>query len=316
VALRVPRLLKEVVAEAGRDGIGHHAAALSYFAVFAMPGLLVLVVSATGLAWGEGAVRARLLAEMGAMVGEKGARVVERVLEEASSPRGSSVVGQALGIGALVLGATGFFAHLQVALNAMWRAEGNERRRGVLALVLRRLVSLGMVLALAVLLLVSLAMSAGLSAFGDRLDVWLAGGTSTAVVVALEFAVTYVLVTALFAALFKSMPDVTIEWREVWVGAAVTGFLFLLGKTAIGVYIGRADPGSAYGAAGPLVVILVWIYYSTLVLLLGAEFTQVYARLYGPRRSRWSDRRAAKDGARRKGRGRAAATSSAAPRSP
>jgi membrane protein len=294
VAPRIPRLLKTIVREAGADRIARLAAALSYFAVFAMPGLLVLVVAGAGAAWGFAAVEARVVSELRAMVGDQGAEMVRHMISTAARPEGSSVVGQVLGIGGLLFGATGFFLQLQDALNTMWGARGNAKRKGLLPVVLKRLLSLGMVTALAVLLLVSLALSAALSALGDRLSAWIGTGLTTPVVTAAQFVVAYLLVAALFAAVYKVMPDLDIEWREVWVGGAVTALLFVLGKFAIGFYLGRSDPGSAYGAAGPLAVILLWIYYSTLVVLVGAEFTQVYARLYGPRRAERSGRMASK----------------------
>lgn len=292
--MKIPRLLKALVREAGADKIGRLAAALSYFAIFAMPGLLVLVIATAGAVWGWEDVQDRVLTEMEALVGRGGAETVREMIAVAARPKGSSMVTQVVGLAGLVFGATGFFLQLQDALNSMWGAKANAKRKGIVPLVVKRVLSLGMVLSIALLLLISLAVSAVLSALGDRLAAWLGSGITVGLVTAVQAAVTLALLTLLFAALYKVMPDLKIEWREVWVGAAVTSVLFVIGKFAIGFYLGRSDPGSVYGAAGPLVVILLWIYYSTLVVLVGAEFTQVYAQLYGPRRKERSERMAAK----------------------
>ena len=294
MAIRVPRIVKAVVREAGADQIGRLAAALAYFAVFAMPGLLVLAIGAASTVVGWEAVQSRVLSETEGFVGAEGAKTVREIIASASQPKGSTLFTKILGSLALVFGATGFFLQLQDALNAMWGAKGNERRAGIGAMIRKRILSLGMIMALALLLLVSLALSAVFSAMGDRLAGWLAGSVSAGVVAAIQLVVTFALTTVLFAAVYKVMPDLKIEWREVWIGAAATALLFTIGKLAIGFYLGRSDPGSAYGAAGPLVVILVWVYYSTLVVLVGAEFTQVYARLYGPHKAERSKRMASK----------------------
>jgi membrane protein len=283
--IRLPRLVSAVVREAGADQIGRLAAALAYFAIFAMPGLLVLAIGAASTVFGWNAVQSRVLSEAEGFVGAEGANTIREVIAASAQPKGSSLFAKILGSLALVFGATGFFLQLQDALNAMWGAKGNERRKGIGAMVRKRVLSLGMVLAIALLLLVSLALSAVFSAVGDRFAGWIAPGVSAGVLAAVQLVVTFVMTALLFAAVYKVMPDLRIEWREVWVGAAATAALFVAGKFAIGFYLGRSDPGSAYGAAGPLVVLLVWIYYSTLVVLVGAEFTQVYARLYGPRRN-------------------------------
>jgi membrane protein len=288
--------VREVVREAGADKIGRLAASLAYFAVFAMPGLLAMVIAAAGAVWGFEAVQRRVLHEMRGLVGEEGGRAVQAMVATAMQPKGSSFATQAVAIGGLVFGASGFFLQLQDALNTMWGAKGNEKRKGVLHLVLKRLLSLGMVLSLAVLLLVSLALSAMLSAFGDAVGGWIGADVTSGFLAVVQFAISFAMVTLLFAALYKAMPDLKIEWREVWVGAAATSLLFVAGKLAIGFYLGKSDPGSAYGAAGPLVVILLWVYYTSLVVLVGAEFTQVYARLHGPRKAERRERMAAKAG--------------------
>jgi membrane protein len=276
--------------EAGADKIGRLAASLAYFTIFAMPGLLALVIAVAGAVWGFESVQQRVLSEMRGLVGSEGGRAVQEMVSAAMNPKGSSLATQAIAIAGVVFGASGFFLQLQDALNTMWGAKKNAKKQGILHMVLKRLLSLGMVLSIAVLLLVSLALSALLSAFGDAVGGWVGADVTSGVLAAAQFVVSLGLVTLLFAALYKVMPDLKIEWREVWVGAAATAGLFVLGKFLIGFYLGKSDPGSAYGAAGPLVVILLWVYYTSLVVLLGAEFTQVYARLHGPRRAERAER--------------------------
>jgi membrane protein len=170
---------------------------------------------------------------------------------------------------------------LQAALNRAWGVEPDPDRGGVKNFVIKRLFSLGMVLSIAFLLLVSLVLSAALTAFGGALGGLLPGDASEVLLQLLDNAVSLVVITLLFAAMFKVLPDARIAWRDVWVGALVTTVLFLAGKFLIGLYLGQANPGEAYGAAGSLAILLVWIYYSSLILLLGAEFTPVWARERG-----------------------------------
>jgi membrane protein len=292
--LRVPPLVKEVAREASADGLGRQAAALAYFAIFSLPGLLVLVVSVAALAWDRTAVERSLFAQFDGLLGRSGAEAIRGMLSEAAQPRGSSLVARVVGIGGLVLGATGFFLQLQAALDAVWGVRRGAKGRGIVFLVVKRLLSFGMVLGLGLLVVVSLAFHALLAAVGDRLAGTVVSGATSVLLGALELAASTVLLAGLFAAVYKFLPDLRIEWREVAVGALVTAVLFVLGKFAIGFYLGRSDPGSAYGAAGPLVLVLVWVYYSSLVVLVGAEFTQVYARRHGPHRAERARRAAGK----------------------
>jgi membrane protein len=288
--LRVPPLLRDVAREASSDALGRQAAALAYFAVFSLPGLLVLVVGAAALVWERTSVEEGLFAQFRALLGASGAEAVRGMLAEAGSQQGSNVVARVLGIGGLVLGATGFFLQLRAALDAVWGVRAGAKRRGILFLVAKRVLSFGMVLGVALLVVVSLAFHALMAAFGETVAGLLGSGVTSGVLAVLELAVTTGLLTVLFAAVYVVLPDLDVSWREVWPGAAVTAVLFVLGKFAIGFYLGRSDPGSAYGAAGPLVLVLVWIYYSALLLLVGAEFTQVWAVKKGPRRAERRER--------------------------
>jgi membrane protein len=179
-----------------------------------------------------------------------------------------------------MLGATGAFSQLQIALNKAWEVQPDPEQGGVRRFVVRRVLSFGMVLAVAFLLLVSLALSAALSAFGDVLAGRLAGLSAPALTV-LNVALSLSVFTVVFAAIFQVLPDAKVRWRDAWVGAGITTLLFVLGKFLIGFYLGRSDPGQAYGAAGSLAVTLLWIYYSSFILLFGAEFTRAWAEAYG-----------------------------------
>jgi membrane protein len=296
VALKVPKILGELVREVGVDKVPRLAAALAYFGLFAMPALLALVLAVAGSVFGFDAVKDRILGQFGSLAGKGGADVVRDMLVHVDPSRKASFLAQALGIGALLFGATGFMLQLQDALNTMWGAKGNAKKKGVVAVVLKRLFSLGMLMTVGLLLLASLALTAGLSALGDGFARLLGSGASGLLVGALDAVVATAAIALLFAIVFKFVPDLKIEWREVWVGAGFTALLVVAGKWALGLYFGRSDPGATFGAAGPLAVLLLWTYYFALMVLIGAEFTQVYARLYGPRRVERARRLEAKAG--------------------
>jgi membrane protein len=280
----VPRmlsLLKETVREFLNDGAMRVAAALSYYTVFALPPLLVLLIMIAGTIWEPADVHGGIEAQIRALLGPQGAEGVREMLANANAPGKGGLLPTLLGIGALLFGATGAFIQLQSALNTTWNVTPDPRMGGVRNFLRKRVLSLGLVLVLGFLMLVSLALSALLTAFGDRVGSYLPEALSGVVLQALQMAVSLVVITFFFAALFRLLPDAVIEWRDVWVGAAATGVFFVLGKFLIGLYIGQSDPGSAYGAAGSLAVILLWIYYASIIVLLGSEFTQVWARRRG-----------------------------------
>ncbi len=197
-----------------------------------------------------------------------------------ASDLGSGIGSKIAGIVALLFGATGAFAQLQKALNRAWDVEETSSG-GVIGIVFKRMLSFGMILTIAFLLLVSLAVSAAVSAFGNAAADAIGIGIPSVVMQGIDILISVGVITVLFAVIFKVLPDAEIAWRDVWVGALATAVLFTLGKFLIGLYLGTANPGSAFGAAGSLALILVWIYYSSLILLVGAEFTQVWARQHG-----------------------------------
>jgi membrane protein len=274
-------LLKEAFKGFRQDRPMLLAASLSYYTLLSMAPLILLTVAAAGLVFGYEAVQGQIVEELRGLVGEAGAEVAQTVIANASSPAGSAV-SIVIGILTLLFGATTVFVQLQEALDTIWDVERAPKSSALLGFLKDRLASLGMVLGIGFLLLVSLVISAALSAFGG----WTSGAFGTAALLQVANVVTSLaVVTVLFAMIFKFLPDVSLRWRDVWFGAAVTAVLFTLGKFLIGLYLGRASIGSAYGAAGSVVVLMVWVYYSSLILFFGAELTQVRARRLRSRRS-------------------------------
>jgi membrane protein len=215
--------------------------------------------------------------EIRGLIGQSGAELVEGMLDGGFNQSGS-ILATIIGIVTLLLGATGLFGQLQEALNVIWDVPPRQNG-GLLVMLKQRFVSFTMVLGIGFLLLVSMVLSAGLTAFGEYLSQHLP--QTSAFLPTLNFIISFALITVLFAMMYRILPDVDVDWSDVWIGAAVTALLFTVGKTLLGLYLGRASVASAYGAAGSLVVILLWIYYSAQILFFGAEFTQVYAHHYG-----------------------------------
>jgi len=274
-------ILKRTVGDFINDECPRMAAALSYYTVFSLPSLLILILLLAGAIWDPQDVRGALAVQIDNLMGAASAEQLRGILDEAEQPGAGRPVAAVLGLGALLFGATGAFVELQAALNRAWNVEPDPEQGGVKNFVVKRLFSIGMVLSIAFLLLVSLVLSTALAAFGGVLGAILPGDVSTALLFAFDLGVSLIVVTLLFASIFKVLPDASVPWRDVWVGAGFTTLLFLIGKFAIGFYLGQSDPGQAYGAAGSLAVLLVWIYYSAMILLLGAEFTQVWAESRG-----------------------------------
>jgi membrane protein len=271
----VVRSLRRVFVVAGKDWLDDKAprlaAALSYYTAFSLPPLLVILVGIAGLVLGTDVVRERLINQIGQLVGDESALLLgEAITEAQTSGTGVAVV---FGVGALVLGATGVFGQLQDSLNTIWEASP-RRAGGVLRFFRSRLLSLAAVLGTGFLLLVSLAVSAavgGIIEMAGRID------ALEPFVIVMDLVTSASVITVMFALIFKFLPDVEVAWRDVWFGAVVTAVLFVTGKFGIGLYLSMSDVGSAYGAAGSLIIILVWIYYSALILFFGAELTQAWA---------------------------------------
>jgi membrane protein len=269
-------MLKKSAQDFSDDDCPRMAAALSYYTVFALPPLIILILLIVGAIWDPADVREALTGQMGNLMGAAGKEEVTTMMEEADNPATKKGVAGVLGVATLLLGATGAFLQLQAALNRAWEVEPDKTQGGLKNFIFKRLLSVGMVLTIAFLLLVSLLVSSLLSAMGGVLEQmlpWFSGTIAFIVANGVSLAV----ITLLFGLIFKVLPDARIAWKDVWVGAAFTGLLFVIGKAGLGLYLGRSNPGQAYGAAGSLAVMLVWIYYSAMIILFGAEFTQTWA---------------------------------------
>jgi membrane protein len=273
-------ILKRTLKEFLDDDCPAMAASMSYFTVFSLAPLLVLTLTVVGVFVDPGDLQGHIHAQLATLIGADGARQVDEMVLSADLTTDRGPLPTILGILALLLGATGAFGALQAALNRVWEVKPDPRRGGLKSFIGKRLLSLGMVGTIAFLLLVSLIVSAALSAFGDRLAGML-GGISANLMQVAQVALSLGVVSLLFAAIFKVLPDARVGWRDVWIGALFTTVLFVAGKFLIGFYLSRADPGSTFGAAGALAVILVWIYYSAMIVFLGAEFTQVWSSAKG-----------------------------------
>jgi membrane protein len=272
-------LLKDTAVDWIDDKAARLAAALAYYTLLSLAPLLVLAVSIAGLVFGDDAARGQISAQLQGLVGPQAGDAIQAILANAKTPT-SGMLGTVLGGALLLFGASGVFGELQDSLNTIWEVQPKPGR-GVWGLIRDRLFSFTMVLGVAFLLLVSLVVSAGLAAVGTFLESSLPGGEALWRI--LNVVISVVVISALFGLMFKVVPDAKIAFRDVMVGAVVTALLFTLGKTAIGLYLGKAGVASPFGAAGSLVVIVVWVYYSANIFFLGAEFTQAYARRFGSR---------------------------------
>ncbi len=274
---RAWELVKETFTEWSDDKAPRLAAALSYYTVFSVAPLLVIVIAIAGLIFGQDAARGQIVGQISHLVGLKGAEAIQTMLAGASKPS-SGVIATVIGIVTLLVGATGVFAELQDSLNTIWEVK-RKPDQGVWGTLKQRFFSFTMVLGTGFLLLVSLVVSAGVSAFAGVLEGSIPG--FSAISKLLTFAIGLGVTTAVFALIFKVVPDAKVEWRDVWIGALVTALLFSLGRYAMGEYLGRGAFASSYGAVASLVVVLFWVYYSAQIMFIGAEFTQVFARARG-----------------------------------
>lgn len=255
-------------------------AALAYYTAFSIAPLLLIVISIAGLIFGVEAARGEIVGQLQGLMGHQGAAAVQALLESVSKPA-ESITATVVGVVLLLIGATSVFGELQDALDRIWRAP--KRHKGGLWNLLRaRMLSFGMITGIGFLLMVSLVISAALAALGKW---WGPLFADWAILVNVtNFLVSFALTTTVFAMIYKTMPRVKVDWADVWIGAVVTALLFTIGKFLIGLYIGKSGVTSGFGAAGSLVVLLVWVYYSAQVFLMGAEFTWAYSLTFGSRK--------------------------------
>jgi membrane protein len=268
-------VIKDAASQWANDKAWRLGAALAYYTVFSIAPLLVIVIAVLGMVYGQEAAEGRISEQMSGLVGPQGGKAIEAMVQSASQP-GRGITGTILGIAMLVFGATGLFVQLQDALDTIWDVKPKSGR-GVWGFIKDRFLSFTMILGIAFLLLVSLVISAALSALGTLFGDFKSSILGLIITTAIDLTV----VTALFAMIYRFLPDAKIAWKDVWLGAAITAILFAVGKLAIGLYLGSSGVASGFGAAGSLAVLLVWLYYSAQIFLFGAELTRSYAILLG-----------------------------------
>ena len=273
-------LLKDAFGGWSKHAVSRLAASLAYYAILSLAPLVVIVIGIAGLVFGADAARQALLAQVETLVGSEGARMIGTMVSHASSLRTNVVTGL-LGVLTLLFGASGVFTELHESLDTVWDVR-NKPGQGVWAMLRERFLSFGMILVVGFLLLISLLLSAGLAGIGGSFG----HGVPAWVLQAFDFVVSVAVITILFAAIYRFLPSERLPWSDLWIGSFITSIGFVIGKFLLGVYLSRANVGSAYGAAGSLIVLLVWIYYSAQIFFLGAEFTRSYARRHGSLRSR------------------------------
>jgi membrane protein len=256
-------------------------AAMAYYSVFSLAPLLLTVISIAGLVFGRQAIQNQIAGQIQALIGSGAAEQVTSMLAKQAQNTSGGIIGTVVGIVTLIFGATGAFAALQDALNKAWHVQPDPSQGGLKTFLTKRVMSFGMILGVVFLMIASLVVTAILAAVGKWMGGHLPNALSTTVAQALAFVVSLAVITSLFALIFKVLPDGRVQWRDAWVGGLVTSVLFTIGKTGLGFYLGKAAPGSAYGAAGSLVVIVLWLYYASLIVLFGAEFTKIWAAAHG-----------------------------------
>ena len=269
-------LVKHTATEWIDQGLSRMGAALAFYTLFAIAPLFIIVLAIAGLWFGEAAARRELFSQVSGLVGSEGGDAIQALISAANRPK-TGAWATVIAVVTLFVGATGVFVQLQDALNSIWgvrRAPG----RGLRNFIKDRLLSFALIVGIGFLLLVSLVLSAGLSALGKYMGGLLP--VQETLWQGINFVVSFGVITLLFAMIFKLLPDVKIAWRDVWIGAMLTALLFNLGKFLLGLYLGRSSVTSAYGAAGSLVIVLLWVYYSAQILFFGAKFTQLYASQY------------------------------------
>jgi membrane protein len=275
---KIVDLFKKTWQEFAADKAPRLGAALAYYTIFSIAPLLLIAAAIAGMVFGKEAAQHQIIGQLRGLVGDSGAKAIEEMARSAATPK-IGVVATIVGVVTLLFGAAGVFGELKDALNTIWNVEP-KKSSGILGMVKDRFLSIAMVLGVGFLLLVSLIIDALISGIGDRLS----GGQGEAVLwQSLQMLLSLGVVTVLLAAMFRFLPDVRVEWRDVWYGALFTSFLFVIGKFALGLYFAKSAVASSYGAAGSLVVVLIWIYCSAQIVFFGAEFTQVYSKTHGSR---------------------------------
>jgi membrane protein len=272
-------LIKDSAIKWDEDKVPRLAAALSYYTVFAMAPILVIVIAIAGLVFGQEAAQGQIVGQLDGLVGHEGAVAIQDILKN-SRKEDAGVAAMILGTFTLLIGATGVLVELQDALNTVWGVTPKPGR-GIMGMLRDRFLSFTMILGFGFILLVSLVLSAALTAVSNYLERFLPSIDYVYLLQGANILLSFLVTTVLLAMIYRILPDAKIAWRDVWIGAAISSILFGIGKYLIGLYLGQSSISTTYGAAGSLAILFVWVYYSSMILLLGAEFTQVYANRYG-----------------------------------
>jgi membrane protein len=271
-------ILKETASDWMEDQAPTLGAALAYYTVFSLAPLLIIAIAIAGLVFGQEAAQGQIFEQLRGLLGEASAKAMQDMVQNANEKPATGLVATLIGVVMLLFGASGVFGQLQTSLNAIWGVEPKPGR-GILGLVQDRILSFGFILVVGFLLLVSLLLTAAIALVAQWFGGMLPGMETLAQI--LNFVLSLAVITLLFAMIFKFLPDAKIAWHDVWIGAFITAVLFTVGKVALGLYLAKSGVGSSYGAAGSLIVLLLWVYYSSQILFFGAEFTQVYANRFG-----------------------------------
>jgi membrane protein len=271
-------ILKETASEWMEDQAQSLGAALAYYTVFSLAPLLLIAIAIAGFFFGREAAQGQIFDQLRGLLGEASGKAMQDMVQNANTKPATGVMAALIGAVTLLFGASGVFGQLQTSLNSIWGVQPKPGR-GVLGIIQDRILSFGFILVVGFLLLVSLLFTATIALVGE----WFGGMVPgmEALIQILNSVLSLALITLLFATIFKFLPDAKIAWRDVWIGAFITAVLFTVGKFALGLYLGKSGVASSYGAAGSLIVLLLWVYYSSQILFFGAEFTQVYANRFG-----------------------------------
>ena len=273
-------LFKQTASEWMEDDAPSLGAALAYYTVFSLAPLMTIAIAIAGFFLGKEAAQGQIFDELRGLLGAESGKAVEEMVQSANAQPTAGVVATIISVIMLLFGASGVFGQLQASLNAIWGVKAKPGR-GVLGMIKDRLLSFGFTLVVGFLLLVSLLLTAGMALMADWIGGLMPGSEALAYI--LNIVLSLSMITLLFATIFKFLPDAKIAWHDVWIGAFLTALLFTIGKFALGIYLGKSGVASSYGAAGSLIVLLLWVYYSSQILFFGAEFTQVYANRFGSR---------------------------------
>jgi membrane protein len=272
------QFIKQIITEVGNDNVFKYSASLSYYTIFSLAPMLIIIITLCGFVLGKEAMQGEIFGQIKSLVGNDAAIQIQDTLKNIHLSKNTPIA-TIIGVITLAIGATGIFTEIQDSLNKIWGLQV-KRTSGLWKIILTRLLSFSLVLSLGFVLMVSLILNAIILALGNRLNHFFSGISYTLIPV-IENAISFIVTTILFAAIFKILPDAKIKWKEVIVGAIITSLLFLLGKFLIGYYLSTSKLTTMYGAAGSIIIILSWAYYSSVILYLGAEFTKVYALRYG-----------------------------------